>query len=1072
MKKITLLVVLLLAALGSLAGDLLETNFQKPPTEARPWVYWFWNNGNVTSNGITADLEAMQRVGVGGVLIMDVFERFAPPRGTAEFMNAEWQNLFQFSVQEAARLGLEINMANGPGWCGSSGPWITPELSMQMLVSTNVLVAGPTNYAALLPSPYTGGKQRHDGFDSSIKYEDYYRDIVVLAFPKTTSGVVPRESVVNLSAKMDSSARLSWAVPPGPWIIQRIGHSTTGSSTRPPVAGGNGLECDKLSAEAMDVHFANMMGKLIEHAGALAGKSLTATHIDSWEVGSQNWTPKFRKEFQKRRGYDPLPWLPCVTDGLRVNVSRKKTTMQDARDEASREVSDRFRWDFQQTVAELLAENYSGRLAELAHKQGLRYTIEGYNLPFGDEFTYTARSDEPMTEFWTQTPFGPNETYRKAEEMASVAHVYGHAIVGAEAFTSGDHEMWKLTPADIKSLGDYEFSQGVNRFVVHRYAHQPYLNRAPGATMGPWGLHYERTQTWWELAGAWHKYLARCQYLLRQGKFVADICYLRPELPNQTYFTPNPAPPSGYRFDEISAEALCARMKVKEGRLVLPDGMSYCILVLPDRAVMTPALAEKIKSLVAAGATVIGPKPKTSPSLGDFPKCDEQVAKIGAEVWGDCDGKTVTEHQFGRGRVICGESVPAVLAKLAIPVDFAANAKLNWIHRRIDGGDIYFVANPSSGAVEVNCAFRVAGLSPELWNPETGGITPLAAYEATAKGISVPLHLEPSGSVFVVFRNPAKAVDSVVNVTRNGESLFTTSRPPKIEIQKAAYGVPGDAKRTRDVRAKLQAIVNSGSIEFTVAELAKGDDPAFGVVKTLNVEYTADGKPATASGQDVDRINFAQTQANLERAADVRRDVGGRLSLVPRQPGHYEVKTAGGKLLQAEIANVPESWELPGPWEVLFPRKWGAPDRITLDSPKSWSDSDIEGVRHFSGIATYAKTFEWHPDAALKDQKSEVWLDLGDVKVMAQVRLNGHDLDVLWKPPFRVNVTDLLQPGRNVIKIRVANLWPNRMIGDAALPEKDRFTWSSFQPFTKDMPLLKSGLLGPVKLVTIAPVRL
>jgi hypothetical protein len=1070
MKRTLLPLLLLVAVIHAVRADSLEKNFLTPPPEARPWVYWFWNNGNVTSNGITADLEAMRRVGVGGVLIMDVFERFAPPRGTAEFMNPEWQDLFQFAVQEAGRLGLEINMANGPGWCGSSGPWITPELSMQMLVSTNIAVEGPARYSAALPLPFTGAKQRHDGFDSTIDYKDSYRDIAVLAFPHTTNNLVPHESVTNLSARMDASGKLAWDVPPGSWIIQRIGHSTTGSSTRPPVAGGNGLECDKLSAEAMDAHFANMMGKLIERAGPLAGKSLTATHIDSWEVGSQNWTPKFREEFIKRRGYDPIPWLPCVTGGLSQKVKKRVVTHYPLNAD-SQEVADRFRWDFNQTIAELLAENYSGRLAQLAHQHGLRYSIEGYNLPFGDEFTYTARADEPMTEFWTQTRPGLNETYRKAQEMASVAHVYGRAIVGAEAFTSGDHEMWKLTPADIKALGDYEFSQGVNRFVVHRYAHQPYLDKAPGATMGPWGLHYERTQTWWELAGAWHEYLARCQQLLRQGKYVADLCYLRPELPNQGYFTPNPAPPDGYRYDEMSAEALQSRVKVKGGRLVLPDGMSYRALVLPEQSAMTPALAATIKSLVKSGATVLGPRPAYSPSLQDYPACDETVAKLGGEVWGACDGKSVTQHRFGKGQVFWGQSLGEVLRNLGVPPDFASTAKLNWIHRRDGDADIYFVANPSSAGVEAQCAFRVTGRAPEFWNPETGDITLAAAYQTTRSNTVVPLHLDPSGSLFVVFRKPARSFDPVVSFSRDGKSLFAAPKPPKIVIEKAIYGVPGDAQRTRDVRAKLQAMVDEGTIEFTVAELARGDDPAFGVVKTLNVEFTADGVPAKVSGQDTDSLNLAQSQGAQPRAAEVRRDARGNLSLVPREPGRYELTTAKGATARINLPSLPEPRELTGPWEISFPPNWGAPEAVILPKLASWSDSEVEGVKHFSGVATYTKTFDWVPPENAKPAE-EFWLDLGDVKVMAGVKLNGKDLGTLWRPPYRVNVTGVLQAGKNSLEIRVANLWPNRLIGDAALPEKERHTWSSWQPFTRDMPLLPSGLLGPVSLVQISPQKM
>jgi hypothetical protein len=391
MKPLIALVLALFSA--PVFADGLAAKFVKPPALARPWVYWFWNNGNVTKAGITADLEAMQRAGIGGVIIMDVVERFAPPPGPADFMNTEWQELFRFAVAEAHRLGLEINMTNGPGWCGSSGPWITPALSMQMLVATNLELTGPTDYLAILPQPDIGSKRAHDGFNSTVKYDDYYRDIAVLAFPETTNGVVAPDVVLDLTTRLDADGKLNWEVPAGKWIVERIGHTTTGSSTRPPVKGGNGLECDKLSREAMEVHFANMMGKLIANVGSKAGPTLVATHIDSWEVGSQNWTPKFREEFQKRRGYDPIPFLPDITD-TKKSAANFQCTVGDAA------MVSRFRWDFQQTLAELLAENYVGRLAKLSHQHGLRLSIEGYDLPFGDEATYTARADEPMSEFW------------------------------------------------------------------------------------------------------------------------------------------------------------------------------------------------------------------------------------------------------------------------------------------------------------------------------------------------------------------------------------------------------------------------------------------------------------------------------------------------------------------------------------------------------------------------------------------------------------------------------------------------------------------------------------------------
>jgi (4-O-methyl)-D-glucuronate---lignin esterase len=1181
MKKLIALMVALWSS-PLFAGNL-AAQFAAPPASARPWVYWFWNNGNVTRAGITADLEAMKRVGIGGVIIMDVVERFAPPPGPADFMNAKWQELFCFAVSEAHRLGLKVNMTNGPGWTGSSGPWITPELSMQRLVTTNVAVAGPVHFSTVLPEPDTDGARRHDAFNSTVKYDHhFYRDIAVLAYPVTSNGVVAPDAVLNLTTNLDANGKLNWEVPAGRWIIERIGHTTTGSSTRPPVKGGNGLECDKLSREAMEVHFTNMMGKLIAEVGPLAGQTLVATHIDSWEVGSQNWTPKFRGKFIKRRGYDPVPFLPDVTG------ADSHSSIGDPA------IARRFRWDFEQTISELLAENYVGRLAELAHEHGLRLTLEGYNLPFGDEATYTARADEPMSEFWAT---GGNENLAKARQMASVAHIMGENIVGAEAFTSDDTENWKFTPATVKALGDYEFSQGINRFVIHRYAHQPYLDRFPGATMGPWGLHYERTQTWWEMSGAWHEYLSRCQYLLRQGLFVADLCYLRPELPDQTYFTPSPAVPAGYKYDECSAEALIARMSVKEGRLVLPDGMSYRLLVLPaNTRLMTPALVKKIRQLVAAGATVFGPSPTASPSLSDFPKCDEEVIQLAAEVWGDCDGKTVTEHKFGKGKVVWGRPLEDVLENMRAPADFTSNLKLNWIHRQVGDTQVYFVANASAVPVEAGCHFRVKGLRPELWNPETGGISRLAVYEQTSSGISIPLRLEQSGSCFVVFRRQTEAYDPITSFTRNGQPVIPLTRPPVIRIQKAAYGVPGDAARTRDVRAKVQAWVDRGETDFQVAKLAEGDDPAYNTVKTLFLQYTADGQPFTISGQDPDRIsldtalilttgaggvpgltgeyftnadlsgkptvvrtdagvNFAwhggspaagipadnwsarwvgiltalksgeftfclyaddgcrlfiddknvidhwsldggkearTGKVNLvsgqkyrfrveyfqaggnddihlswlvaaaSRPAEIRCDAAGRLEMVASKPGDYELTRASGQTRSAEIKSVPEPREITGPWEVHFPPKWGAPPEITLDHLGSLSDSPDAGVKYFSGTATYIKAFGWAPPTETGKQKTETWLDLGEVQVMARVKLNGHDLGVLWKRPFRVNVTDALKPGRNTLEVRVADLWPNRMIGDAALPPAERFTWSSYEPFTRDSPLSKSGLLGPV----------
>jgi hypothetical protein len=528
---------------------------------------------------------------------------------------------------------------------------------------------------------------------------------------------------------------------------------------------------------------------------------------------------------------------------------------------------------------------------------------------------------------------------------------------------------------------------------------QPWPDRYPGMGMGPWGLHYERTQTWWEQTRPWHEYIARCQYLLRQGLFVADICYLQPQESPQGVGDVNR---NGYDYDHCTAEVVLNRMSVKDGRLVLPDGMSYSVLVLPQSKTMTPTLLAKVKELVAAGATVIGPRPEKSPSLADYPHCDEQVQKLAAELWGDCDGQTVKERPFGKGRIVWGLTPEQVLAKDGTPPDFAAvGTRTRWIHRRSGDSDIYFVANGGKGFVE-ECAFRVAGRQPELWLPETGKVIKAAYYEEAGGCTRVAVNLEPAGSVFVIFRGKAApASDRIVSVTRDEKQLLPTTAP-------------------------------------------------------------ATTQPRTST------IDMVRREATV--------------------PGAYTFKMADGRIRQCMIDAAPEPLEIAGPWDVRFDPNWGAPRQITMDKLISWSDHSDSGVKYYSGLATYAATFDVPPGLIAKGRR--LYLDLGKVEVVAEVKLNGKDMGILWKPPYRVEITDAVDPGRNALEVKVANLWVNRMIGDEQLPEDSernpngtlkawpqwlldgkgsptgRYTFTTWRLWKKDEPLVPSGLLGPVTVQT------
>ncbi|MCP5523768.1 MAG: hypothetical protein H7A46_19700 [Verrucomicrobiales bacterium] len=1071
------------------AASLLEPGFRSPPDTARPWVYWFWLEGNISSNGITADLEAMKRVGIGGALIMEVDQ--GAPAGPADFMGETWRALFHHVHAEATRLGLEINMNDDAGWNGSGGPWIEPAQAMQEVTWAETNVVGPRRFQGILPQP-----RRRSGF---------YRDIAVQAFPAvdgfrlpgfeskaayqgrdlpkpgqselTTASVILPGLVTNLTARLNADGGLEWEVPEGEWTVLRLGHTCTGVENAPAPKTGRGLECDKLSRAGIEANFAGMMAKLAGDTGVSSrpgSAGLVATHIDSWENGSQNWTPTMKEEFRRRRGYDLPPFLPVFT----------------GRVVGSLEISERFLWDLRRTISELVIENYAGHFHRLANASGMRFTCEAYGGPC-DSIPYGGRADEPMGEFWTPGG-GAMETCRG---MASAGHVYGKRIIGAEAFTSGDQERWREHPALLKALGDRAFCEGINRFVFHRYALQPWTDYRPGMTMGPWGQHYERTQTWWEQSRPWHEYLARCQFLLRQGLFVADICHLQAEAPPQGLGHYRRA---GYDWDECTDDAVLTRMSVRNGRIVLPDGMSYRLIALSDSRTMTPVLLRKLKGLVDAGATIVGPRPLKSPSLSDYPECDEEVQRLGGELWGDCDGQQVKSRRFGQGRVVWGLAPETVLQQDQVPADFVCGRPWRFIHRKDGGTDIYFVANGTAFEATTACAFRVTGKVPELWWPETGRIERAGVYEAADGVTRVALTLGPSGSVFVVFRKPAATDDPIVSVGREGKALLsTTPEPiPTITVQKARYGVLDDPARTRDVREKLQRVLDGGEFSIQVARMAAGDDPAFGIVKTLEVDYTVDGTSLQLSGTDPQTVDFREAAQPPSMPVQIRADAEGRRWLEAEEPGDYEIRAASGRLRRVPVDSVPSPITLSGPWEVHFDPRWGGPDEVTFNRLVDWSKRPEDGIRHYSGTVDYRTTFNLEESAVPNPDSGTVELDLGKVAVMAEVRVNNRDLGILWKPPFRVDVTTALKPGENTLEVRVVNLWINRMIGDELLPEDSdrnpngtlkswpgwveegkpsptgRLTFTSWRLWKKDDPLAESGLLGPAQLQVRKRIRL
>ncbi len=1097
---------------NSISLNQLEKSFLNPPEPAKPWTWWHWVDGNVTKQGITHDLENMKRAGLGAALIFNV--KLGLPNGTARFMNEEWMGLLDHAASECNRLGLKLGIHNCDGWSQSGGPWITPELSMKKLVWSKVEVKGADRFSANLPRP---------SVPTSPLVKDFYQDIAVIAYPtpkgkrvngpgsglsvngnisenqlrnlfdnnplthvdfsleiqgipientitmqfpepviaqslalhgiegfapsqiipgelevsdngmdfskvatfelnwsfhdsinhsitiafpetkgrifrfsfkgehilgkelsfselelSTTSAVhyweakvgwarvrehggeasclsrdpgpeytridpskegsVQLDQVHVFRSELGNDGRFEWDVPEGNWTIMRIGYTSTGQTNSPATEEGRGLEADKLDANAIRFHMEKFIGMLADRYGEKNLQSFGIFETDSWESGAQTWTKDLDKRFQTSTGQDLLRWLPLLTEGVIIE---------------GYENSDRLLWNWRRFLADEIANNYFKVTAAFAEEKGLTYVAEssGRQMFMYDPIGYQRISPVPMGEFWADTFRG--EGVRVDNKVASsAAHLTGRKLVASEAYTSRpESSRWAEHPFTLKALGDKAFCEGVNKFVFHTYAHQPYPELKPGFTMGRWGMHNNSGNTWWNRpVEAWFKYIARCQYMLQEGRFHADIlAYLGKEVParlgRREEFTP--AIPNGYDFDGCDFQALLDA-HVEDGEIVLPSGMRYKVILLPDKKRMCVEEVERISELLSEGAVVIAPqKPEGSPSLQQKGEGDQKIRMMVQERW---NGKIF----FTRDDMV------TLLNKLNIPPDFSytpeKETEIRFIHRLIAGCDAYFLSNQEDHSVTIETSFRQpAGKKLSLWDPATGRKSAGAIHNSQNNGLATAtLTLDPYGSVFAVF----------------------SDRDPKLE----------------------------------------------------------------SSLEPINEMNVT------------------------------------------------------GKWTLQFPKEGGAPQEpLTINELIDWSTHKDFNIKHFSGTANYTTTLQISDENLKKGM--HVLLDLGEVREMAQVLVNGQEAEMLWKPPFRIDISSLLQPGTNQLEVRVTNLWPNRMIGDEYFPEEmvwdkisrnvilpkkwpewlktgkprpesQRVTWTTRgKTYTKNDPLLPSGLLGPVKLL-------
>jgi alpha-L-rhamnosidase/F5/8 type C domain len=605
--------------------------------------------------------------------------------------------------------------------------------------------------------------------------------------PVAADVAIHKDDIVDLTSKMHPDGMLDWTPPAGHWVVMRFGYSLTGVTNHPASPEGTGLEVDKLSRgdvkEYMNTYLDNYKGAV----GPLMGKrGLQYVISDSWEAGTANWTDDMIAEFTRRRGYDPRPWLPALA-GRVIESSQS---------------SERFLWDYRKTLGDLLAEYHYDQITEILHQRGMGHYGESHEEGrafIGDGMEVKRSNDVPMAAMWTQKP-GVNKDLpgysADIRESASVAHIYGQNLVAAESMTASSGA-WAWSPATLKPTADKEMAMGLNRFVIHTSVHQPLLDKKPGLALGPFGQWFNRNETWAEQATPWVRYLARSCYLLQQGHFVADIAYFYGEDSNLTALFGKNAPeiPAGYPFDYINADALIHKLSVADGQLATESGMQYRVLGLdPHSQHMSLAVLRKIRDLVQSGAIVAGLKPTDTPSLSDNPK---EFQSIVDQMWGSGSG----EHAYGKGKVYGGQISAEVMRAIQVIPDFEytkpqTDTEVLFVHRKLRDGDLYYVDNRQERNEDLDATFRITGKEAEFWHTDTGVMEP-ASFRIADGRTTVPLHLEPWGTVFVVFRKPSqtssralpKITDqSIATVEGPWDLTFQSDRgaPAKITLDKLA----------------------------------------------------------------------------------------------------------------------------------------------------------------------------------------------------------------------------------------------------------------------------------------------
>lgn len=1100
-----------------LSAQSLQENFKNPPTSAKPKTWMHAMSSNMSKEGLTKDLESIKKVGIGGLLLFNISQGI--PNGPVKYNSELHHSMIAHAAKESERLGLTFGVHNCDGWTSSGGPWITPEESMKMAVWSETIIASngkniklklsqPTTregfykdiavvaYPALASEmadlenkptitssdnnfdasllidgkvdratniKMTGNKkpwvqyeyktpatirsvymifvpgageaelqysndgkefksvknlfkvrtgkgewginesfepvtsrffrlQLNDEFnikEAKLLSTQFVQNVLGLTSMARTedadlkpigtpvsSMVINKNNIIDLSTSMTPDGTLIAKLPKGNWTIMRFGFTSTSAFNWPASDEGRGLECDKFSKAAIEKHYNSFVKRVVDNSKKEAPNALQYVEIDSYEMGGQNWTDGFESIFKKRKGYDIKQFLPLFAGRFIENAASTEAIL----------------WDMRNVCSDLMTENYYGYFTELCHRDGLKTYFEPYGFGPLNNLDIGGKADMNMGEFWMSRPLRMDEI----SPAVSASHIYGKEITSAESFTSLPEINWKGNPSMAKITGDKAWAAGINEFMFHRFAHQANPNVKPGMTMNRWGFHFDRTQTWWENAGAdWFKYIARGSYLLRQGVPVSDmLVYIGEGSPNSIVERIDLGAdfPVGINYDCVNTDVLKNRIEVKDGKMVLPEGTTYKMLVLKNCEKISLETLKRIHQLSKEGVAIVGTKPVKIAGYISSQADGLAFQKLVNEIW----ERSNTYADFNWGKILKTE-------KLSSDFQIVGRDDITFMHRKVEGTDVYFSYNPDSVARQFEVSFRINGKIPELWNPMTGTIKKLGNFTQSGDQTKVSVTLDAEESMFIVFSEPSIG---------------------------------------------LASVLSSESEPFSATYLLDGDNNLF-----------------------------------LEASKN----------------GLYKATTSTNQKVKFDVNTIPLPIKIQGAWNVEFLKKNDYEAKHTFNKLSDWKDSPVDEIQHYSGTAIYRKAFTLSKTQLVKDQ--HYILDLGDVKIVAAVKLNGSDVGIDWMPPFELDITKYLKVGENQLEIELTNQWSNRLIGDERypisseyefelegnfpkkimpnwyinqepLPSGKRTTFSTARFYKATDPLMPSGLLGPVQIKVLKSFKI